>query len=95
VSVVVGLLLMLLADQLAKRKRLAWQVAVGLFALGAVAHVVKGQHPVATAICVGLLVALLVYRNDFRAPADPPSLFRAQHHRGGRSAGGCGPVDAR
>ena len=30
----------------------------------------------ATALCVGLLAALLAYRDDFRAPADPPSLFR-------------------
>jgi lysyl-tRNA synthetase, class II len=74
--VVVGLLLLLLADQLAKRKRLAWRVAVGLFAVGAVAHLVKGPHPVATVMCVGLFCALLFYRHDFRAPADPPSLFR-------------------
>ncbi len=76
VSVVVGLLLMLLADQLAKHKRLAWQVALGLFTIGAVAHLVKGPHPVAIALCIGLIAALLVYRNDFHAPADPPSLFR-------------------
>jgi lysyl-tRNA synthetase len=76
VSVVIGLLLVLLADQLAKRKRLAWRVAVVLFAVGAVAHLVKGPHPVAMLLCVGLFVALLVYRHEFRAPADPPSLLR-------------------
>ena len=76
VSVVIGLLLLLLADQLAKRKRLAWRVAVGLFAVEAVAHLLKGPQPVATVMCVGLFCALLFYRHDFRAPADPPSLFR-------------------
>ncbi|MDT7578097.1 MAG: lysyl-tRNA synthetase, class, partial [Pseudonocardiales bacterium] len=76
VAVVAGLLLLLLADQLARRKRLAWQVALGLFALSAVAHVVKGPHPVAVLFCVVMLVLLIRYRGAFRAPADPPSLLR-------------------
>ncbi|MGY1604754.1 lysine--tRNA ligase [Geodermatophilus sp. SYSU D00815] len=75
-SVVVGLLLLLVADRLARRRRRAWEFAVGLFALGAVAHVVKGPHPVAVALCVVVLAALLRYRTAFRAPADPPSLLR-------------------
>ena len=76
VSVIVGLLLILLADQLGKRKHAAWRVAVALFALGALAHLVKGPHPIALAFCVGMLVALLAYRKSFGAPVDPPSLFR-------------------
>jgi lysyl-tRNA synthetase class 2 len=76
VSVIVGLLLILLADQLAKRKHLAWRVAVALFALGGIAHLAKGLHPVAVTICVAMLVALVWYRDEFRAPADPPSLLR-------------------
>jgi lysylphosphatidylglycerol synthetase-like protein (DUF2156 family)/elongation factor P--beta-lysine ligase len=76
VSVVVGLLLLALADQLRRRKRPAWRVAVVLFAVGAVAHLLKGPHPVALAFCVGMLVALVWFRDDFRAPADPPSLLR-------------------
>jgi lysyl-tRNA synthetase, class II len=75
-SVVVGLLLILLADQLTRRKRRAWQLAVVLFAVGAVAHVVKGPHPVAVAMCVAMLLALLCYRSAFPAPGDPPSLLR-------------------
>ncbi|MGY1706620.1 lysine--tRNA ligase [Geodermatophilus sp. SYSU D00697] len=75
-SVVVGLLLLLLAGQLARRKVLAWRLAVVLFALGAVLHVVKGPHPVAVAICVVGLGVLVRYRSAFRAPADPPSLLR-------------------
>ncbi|HVH23312.1 MAG TPA: phosphatidylglycerol lysyltransferase domain-containing protein, partial [Pseudonocardia sp.] len=76
VSVVVGLTLLLLADQLAKRKRLAWRVAVMLFTLAGIAHVIKGPHPVAIAFCAGMLVALFRYRRVFSAPADPPSLLR-------------------
>ena len=75
-SVVVGLLLLLLSDQLARRKALAWRLAVLLFAVGAVAHVVKGPHPVAVALCLALLAGLVRYRSAFRAPADPPSLLR-------------------
>jgi lysylphosphatidylglycerol synthetase-like protein (DUF2156 family) len=76
VSVVVGLLLLVLADQLRRRKRPAWRVATVLYAVGAFAHVLKGPHPVALTFCVGMLVALVWFRSDFRAPADPPSLLR-------------------
>ena len=76
VSVIVGLLLILLADQLGKRKHAAWRVGVALFAVGALAHLLKGPHPIALAFCVGMLVALVAYRRSFRAPVDPPSLFR-------------------
>ena len=76
VSVIVGLLLILLADQLGKRKHAAWRLGVALFALGALAHLVKGPHPIALAFCVGMLVALVAYRRSFGAPVDPPSLFR-------------------
>jgi lysyl-tRNA synthetase len=75
-SVLIGLFLILLADQLAKRKRLAWRVAVALFALAAVVHVLKGPHPVAVAVSVAMLVALVWHRQLFRAPADPPTLLR-------------------
>ncbi len=75
-SVIIGLLLILLADQLAKRKRLAWRVAIVLFGVGAVAHVLKGPHPVAVVFCVGMLTALVLLRAEFRAPVDPPSLLR-------------------
>ena len=77
VSVVVGLLLLALADQLHRRKRPAWRVATALFAVGVVAHLLKGPHPVALAFCVAMLVALVWFRDDFSAPADPPSLLRA------------------
>ncbi|HYH32714.1 MAG TPA: lysine--tRNA ligase [Pseudonocardia sp.] len=75
-SVVVGLLLVLLADQLARRKHLAWQLAVVLFAIGAVVHVLKGPHPVAVAVAAAMLVALVGHRSAFHAGPDPPSLLR-------------------
>jgi lysyl-tRNA synthetase, class II len=72
----VGLLLILLADQVAKRKRAAWQIALVLFAAGAVAHLLKGPQPVAVVFCIVMLAALLLARKQFRAPVDPPSLLR-------------------
>ncbi|MFC5062698.1 lysine--tRNA ligase [Actinomycetospora atypica] len=75
-SAVIGLVLLLLADQLAKRKRTAWRVAVGMFGLGLVAHLVKGPHEIGMLICLVMLGLLTAYRDRFRAPADPPSLFR-------------------
>jgi lysylphosphatidylglycerol synthetase-like protein (DUF2156 family) len=76
VSVIVGLLLILLADQLGRRKHTAWRLAVVLFAVGALAHVLKGPHPIALVFCVAMLIALVAYRRSFRAPVDPPSLLR-------------------
>ncbi len=76
VSVIVGLLLVLLADQLARRKRSAWQVALAAFTVGGIAHLVKGPHPVAVLIAAGMVVALVWHRAAFRAKADPPSLLR-------------------
>ncbi|MDN5931714.1 MAG: phosphatidylglycerol lysyltransferase domain-containing protein, partial [Pseudonocardia sp.] len=75
-SVLIGLFLILLADQLAKRKLLAWRVAVALFGVAGVVHVLKGPHPVAVAISVAMLVTLVWHRQLFRAPADPPTLLR-------------------
>jgi len=74
-SVLVGLGLLLLADQLGKRKRAAWRLTVALFALSALAHLLKGQH-LAVNASLGMVIALVVTQNRFRAPPDPPSLLR-------------------
>lgn len=74
-SVLVGLGLLMLADQLGKRKRAAWRLALVLFALSALAHLVKGQH-LAVNVGLGMVLALVITRNRFRAPPDPPSLLR-------------------
>ncbi len=76
VSVIVGLLLILLANQLAKGKRAAWRIAVALFALGAVTHLLKGPHPIAVVFCVGMVAGPGATRDRFTAPTDPPSLLR-------------------
>jgi lysyl-tRNA synthetase len=75
VSVLVGAALLLVARQLARRKRTAWQVAVGLFALGTIVHLLKGPDPVAVLLDAAMLVALVWCRRDFVAPTDPGSLL--------------------
>jgi lysyl-tRNA synthetase class 2 len=75
-SVLVGLGLLLLADQLAKHKRTAWRIALGLFAVSTVTHAVKGDQLGATAWSALMAVTLLVSQDRFRAAPDPPSLLR-------------------
>ncbi|WP_051581519.1 lysine--tRNA ligase [Pseudonocardia acaciae] len=75
-SVLVGLGLLLLADQLAKRKRAAWRIAIVLFAVGTVAHAVKGWHVLPTVCNFAMVVALVLTQDRFRAAPDPPSLLR-------------------
>jgi lysyl-tRNA synthetase len=75
-SVLVGLGLLLLADQLAKRKRTAWRIALVLFAVGSVAHAVKGLQPGATVWSATMAVTLVLTQDRFRAAPDPPSLLR-------------------
>jgi lysylphosphatidylglycerol synthetase-like protein (DUF2156 family) len=75
-AVLIGLGLIFLAGQLARGKRRAWQVNVGLFALGAVTNVIKGPHPVSAVYCAAMVIALVAYRRLFRGQSDPPSLLR-------------------
>jgi lysyl-tRNA synthetase len=75
-SVLIGLGLLLLADQLAKRKRAAWRIALGLFALGAVAHQFKGGNHAAVVCNLAMVLALMLTQERFRAAPDPPSLLR-------------------
>jgi lysyl-tRNA synthetase len=77
VSAVLGLGLITVAVQLARRKRRAWAIAMVLFAAAALVHLVKGPDPVAAVLDVGMLVALASYRTEFRAHGDSGSLRQA------------------
>jgi lysyl-tRNA synthetase, class II len=76
-SVLMGLALVLVAPRLARRKQRAWEVALALFAVGVVIHVLKGPHPIAVLYGLGMVVALVWFRDAFRARGDPASLLRA------------------
>jgi len=75
-TVISGILLLLLAHALRRRKRRAWRAAVGLLAFSVVLHTVKFEL-VPLAMSLAVLVALIVYRAEFRALGDPRTRWRA------------------
>lgn len=76
VTVVSGIMLLLLAHALRRRKRRAWRAAVALLALSVVLYTVKFEFlPLLMSLVV--LVALIVYREEFRALGDPRTRWRA------------------
>jgi lysyl-tRNA synthetase len=76
-SVVIGLVTLLIAGQLARGKRTAWWLAFVLLLGATVLHVIKGPHLLAALLCGALALALVWFREDFQAPGDPPSLWTA------------------
>jgi lysyl-tRNA synthetase class 2 len=73
-AVAFGLALVWLSRSLARRRRRAWQLAVGLVVGIAVAHLAKGLDFEEATISLALLVALVRYRGCFDVPGDPESL---------------------
>ncbi len=76
-SVVIGLVTLLTARQLARGKSTAWWLATLLLLAATVVHVIKGPHLLAALVCGALAIALIWFRADFRAPGDPPSMLTA------------------
>jgi lysyl-tRNA synthetase, class II len=76
VTVVSGILLLLLAHALRRRKRRAWRAALALLAFSVVLHTVKFEF-VPLLMSLVLLVALIVYRDEFGALGDPRTRWRA------------------
>ncbi|WP_105970864.1 phosphatidylglycerol lysyltransferase domain-containing protein [Streptomyces geranii] len=76
-SLSTGVLLLLLAHGLRRRKRRAWRAAVALLPAGAVAQFAYRHSLVGLVISVLLLVVLLRHRTEFEALPDPRSRWRA------------------
>jgi lysyl-tRNA synthetase class 2 len=83
-SLIIGVLLVLLAHGLRRRKHRAWLGVVGLLGLTVLGHVIAfAGHFIPRATGNGvvlptvLLVLLIVYRNEFYALSDPRSRWRA------------------
>jgi lysyl-tRNA synthetase, class II len=74
-DVIIGLLLLMLARGLRRRKRRAWQAVLALLAFDSVIHFRHFPHPVsASGIVAVVLLAALLYRHaDFYAIGDPRS----------------------
>ena len=76
-SVAVGLGLIAVARGLSRGKRRAWAIATVLFAVAAVVHLIHGPDPITVVLSAAMLVALIWFRDDFRAHGDPGSLQQA------------------
>jgi lysyl-tRNA synthetase, class II len=74
-SVVVGILLLLLARQLYRRKHSAWMAAIVLFGAAAILSALRGPDPLLVLYNAGMVVALLIARAGFPARGDPHSLL--------------------
>ncbi|MFE0928738.1 phosphatidylglycerol lysyltransferase domain-containing protein [Streptomyces mutabilis] len=76
-SLSAGVLLLLLAHGLKRRKRRAWRAAVALLPLGAVAQFTYRHSLLGVLISLALLAPLLRHRDQFAALPDPRSRWRA------------------
>jgi lysyl-tRNA synthetase class 2 len=64
-----GVALLFAARGLARRRRRAWQVGVGVSAVATVSHVLRGLGP-GTVVSAAVLILLVARRDDFRLPGD-------------------------
>ncbi|MDX3631546.1 phosphatidylglycerol lysyltransferase domain-containing protein [Streptomyces europaeiscabiei] len=76
-SLSAGVLLLLLAHGLRRRKRRAWRAAVILLPAGAIAQFTYRHSLVGVLVSLALLIPLLRHRDEFRALPDPTSRWRA------------------
>lgn len=77
ITAVTGLLLLMLASGLRRRKVRAWRGVVGLLAISIVLHVIKGLDVEEAVISAVVLAGLVVWRGEFQARGDPRTRWRA------------------
>ncbi|PSB25085.1 hypothetical protein C7B69_12870, partial [filamentous cyanobacterium Phorm 46] len=73
-AAVIGFMLLTLATNLLRRKRIAWLLTVGLLIASIVTHLVKGLDIEESLLSGVLLLQLLVMRKTFTAQSDRPSI---------------------
>lgn len=76
-SLMIGILLVLLAHALRRRKRRAWRAVVVLLPLSAALHLLRWHAAVPAVVSLVLLAVLLAHRREFYAKADPRTRWRA------------------
>ena len=69
-----GFALLLLAGNLARRKRVAWALALVVLAISSVSHLIKGLDYEEATLAIGLAVMLWLMRAHFHARSDRPSI---------------------
>jgi lysyl-tRNA synthetase, class II len=76
-DVLIGLMLLMLAHGLRRRKRRAWQAVIALLAFDVAIHFIHAQRIVTSIVSLLLLIALLFFRDEFYAEGDPRTRWRA------------------
>jgi lysyl-tRNA synthetase, class II len=80
-DVIIGLMLVLLAHGLRRRKRRAWQAVIGLLVFDIVIHTreffTHGPRVYSAVVAIILLVTLLYFHDDFYAVGDPRTRWNA------------------
>lgn len=69
-----GFMLLTLAANLLRRKRLAWGLTIGLLMISIVSHLIKGLDFEECILAMVLLVQLVAMRSSFTAQSDRPSI---------------------
>ena len=76
-DVVIGLMLLMLAHGLRRRKRRAWRAVTALLAFDIAIHFVTTHRITTAVVALLLLIALLYFRDEFYAEGDPRTRWRA------------------
>jgi lysyl-tRNA synthetase class 2 len=76
-DVIIGLLLLLLAHGLRRRKRRAWQAVIALLAFDIAIHFYHSHRIITAVVALVEIVALLYFRNEFYAEGDRRNRWRA------------------
>jgi lysyl-tRNA synthetase, class II len=76
-DVIIGLMLLMLAHGLRRRKRRAWQAVAALLAFDIGIHFTNAHRMTTTIVAAVLLVALLYFREEFYAEGDRRTRWRA------------------
>ncbi|MFF0389170.1 phosphatidylglycerol lysyltransferase domain-containing protein [Kitasatospora sp. NPDC004615] len=76
-TLMVGMVLVLLAHALRRRKRRAWRAVCVLLPIGAALHMLRWHQFVQAAISLALFVVMLIHQREFYAKADPRTRWRA------------------
>ena len=71
-AIFTGLILIIVARGLIRRKRRAWTLAIILLAANVISDLIRNtNHPLQIGLVVGLLVLLFLFRREFYAVSDP------------------------
>jgi len=76
-EVLIGLMLLMLAHGLHRRKRRAWQAVAALLAFDIAIHFFHAQRILTAIVAIVVLIALLYFRDEFYAEGDPRTRWRA------------------